>query len=182
MTTATTSSPLPNAAAPTPPTRPASPAGTRRNRPAAHYHTDRRPRRRLPLMAVCPARTARPTPPTDRHIGDARAGTTCPSRARLRRLPAPTPHPRTRTHPRTRQRKPSTTKPDRTPARTAPRQPHRRHPHHGHRPRHKHPDHAPKQSSPPKITLVLPNSAFSRRSRFSSEDSSVVIPACAASI
>ena len=86
---------------------------------------------------------------------------TRPNRARLRRLPAPTPHTRTRTHPRTRRRKPSTAEPDRTPARTAPRQPHRRHPRHGHRPRHKPPAHAPKQSTQPKITLARLSSRFS---------------------
>ncbi len=126
-------------------------------------------------MALRPARTARPTPPTDRRTRDSRIGTH-PNRARIRRLAPATPHSRTPTHRRTRRRKPSTTQPDRTPARTAPRQPHRRHPRHGHRPRHKYRAHATKQSTKPKITLARLSSAFSRRSLRSTSDSSLVCP------
>ena len=61
------------------------------------------------------------------HLAAGRVGT-CPNRARVRRLAAETPHTRTRTHSRTRRRKPSTTKPDRTSARTTPRQSRRQHP------------------------------------------------------
>ena len=154
VTTATTSSPLPNAVAPTPRTCPPSPAATRRNRPAVHRHADRRACRRLPLIALHPDRTARPTPPTDRYIGDGRVGT-CPNRACIRHLAAATPHTRPRTHSRTRRRKPSTAEPDRTPARTTPRQPHRRHPRHGHHPRHNTTAHAAKQSVRPKITSEI---------------------------
>ena len=69
LTTATTSSPPPNAVAPTPSNAPAQAlqelgeTGQRRT-----IIADRRPRRRLPLMALRPDRTARPTPPTDRQI------------------------------------------------------------------------------------------------------------------
>src|SRR6185312_9022728 len=80
----------------------------------------------IPHIVPLTARTARPNPPPDRHIGDGRVDTR-PNRARVRRLAAATPHTRARTHSRTRRRKPSTAQPDRTPTRTAQRQPHRRH-------------------------------------------------------
>ena len=108
LTTATTSSPLPNAVAPTPSNAPAKPCrnsakpAQRRTvtQIAAHAGVSRswlyaQPELRDQLRRL----TA---------ISETAESGTCPNRARVRRLAAATPHTRARTHPRTRRRKPST--------------------------------------------------------------------------
>ena len=142
VTTATTSSMRPNVVAPTPSNAPEEPYTNLAKPASAHHHPDRRPRRCLPLLALHPARTARPTPSTDPHARHGQFGTPA-NRARIRRLATTTAHPRPRTHSRTRPPEPSTPQSDRPPTRPAPRQPHHQRPRHGHRPRRKHPGHAP---------------------------------------
>ena len=140
MTTATTSSPPPNAAAPTPSNAPAKPC---RNsaKPASGALSPR-----SPPSPASPAHGSTPRPNCATIFANSptilgKHACRQPHRsAQLRRLAAATTHARARTHPRTRRPKPSTTRPDRPPARPPPRQPPWQQPRRRHLPRHKHPE------------------------------------------
>ena len=118
VTTATASSTRPNVVAPTPSNAPEEPYTNLAKPASAHHHPDRRPRRCLPLLALQPARTARPTPSTDHHARHGQFGTPA-NRARIQGLATTTAHPRTRMHSRTRPPEPSTPQSDRPPTRPA---------------------------------------------------------------